>query len=74
MVAVLLALGYRSGAQILTSESGATDTISRVGSGYSAWVISMVFAFAAALIGLMQPDDEKALTVGRPPARRGRPR
>ena len=74
LVAVLLALGYKTGAQILTSASGAADTISGVGPGYWAWVVSMGLAFAAALIGLMESVGAKAMTVGRRTARRGRPR
>ena len=59
LIALLLALGYKTGTHILVSESGGADSISRVGPGYWPWVVSMGFAFIAALVGLMERAEER---------------
>jgi hypothetical protein len=73
LVAMLLALGYRAGTHILVSESGSPDTISGVGPGYWAWVLSMGLALVAGLIGSMRPAEERPQGVDRHRLTRGRP-
>ncbi len=65
LVGMLLALGYGPGSKILLSESGTADLITAVGPGYWAWVLSMVLACAAGLIGWLRADSDST-----PPAHR----
>ena len=63
LIALILALGYRTGTHILVSESGGADAISGVGAGYWLWVASMGLAFTGALVGLAQRAEERPRTI-----------